>query len=339
MAVVKANAYGHGLLPVAQLLAENGVDALGVALLEEALALRQHGVNTPILVFGGLLERQIPAFLTHQIDITVSSLVKLQQVEACAVESGIRARVHLKIDTGMGRIGTRHNTCAPLIEAAVASKQCDLVGIFSHFACADDPNDPLTQQQLERFQDALRTFERLQAPVPLRHLANSGAILHFPESTFDMVRPGIILYGVQPDPLSARALALQPALRLKARTVFQKGLPKGHSVSYGASWTAPKNTWISTVPVGYGDGYFRAFSNRGAVLSGGKRYAVVGRVCMDQFMIETPEQALPNDAEVTLVGREGTAQITIEELAEQVGTIPYEILTNLNTRLPRKYVE
>ena len=338
MAVVKANAYGHGLVPVARFYEQSFVDMLGVALLEEALFLRENEIACPILVFGGLLESQIPHFLLHQIDITVSSLSKLEQVESWALHLGCKARIHIKLDTGMGRIGTRANSALPMIEAALLSKNCQLIGIFSHFACADDPYDEMTALQLERFEEGIGHFEKLGAPIPMRHLANSGAILHHPKSFFDMVRPGILLYGIQPDVKSQIELELRRSLTLKAKTVFQKGMLKGQTVSYGATWKASKNTWISTLPIGYGDGFMRGLSGNAEVLYEGKRFPVVGKICMDQMMIESPEKSVPNDAEMTLIGRSGEEVITVENLAEQARTIPYEILTNLNNRLPRYYL-
>mgnify|MGYP001269517211 FL=1 len=277
MAVVKANAYGHGLVPVARFYEQSSVEMLGVALLEEALFLRENGIACPILVFGGLLESQIPHFLLHQIDITVSSLSKLEQVERWALHLGCKARIHIKLDTGMGRIGTRANSALPMIEAALLSKNCQLIGIFSHFACADDPYDEMTALQLERFEEGIKHFEKLGAPIPMRHLANSGAILHHPKSFFDMVRPGILLYGIQPDVKSQIELELKRSLTLKAKTVFQKGMLKGQTVSYGATWKASKNTWISTLPIGYGDGFMRGLSGNAEVLYEGRRYPIVGK--------------------------------------------------------------
>jgi len=195
----------------------------------------------------------------------------------------------------------------------------------------------MTALQLERFEEGIGYFEKLNAPIPMRHLANSGAILHHPKSFFDMVRPGILLYGVQPDSKSHVKLELKRSLTLKAKTVFQKGMLKGQTVSYGATWKASKNTWISTLPIGYGDGFMRALSNKAEVLYEGKRFQVVGKICMDQMMIESRKMCVPNDAEMTLIGRCGEELITVEHLAEQAQTIPYEILTNLNSRLPRYY--
>jgi alanine racemase len=339
MAVVKANAYGHGLIPVAHFYEQAAVDMLGVALLEEALMLRENGIACPILVFGGLLESQVPHFLRHQIDITVSSLSKLEQVQRWALHLGCKARIHLKLDTGMGRIGTRASSAGPMIEAALRSKSSHLIGVFSHFACADDPHDPMNALQLERFEEGIRYFEKLKAPMPMRHLANSGAILHHRDSFYDMVRPGILLYGIQPDPKSRVRLHLRHSLSLKARTVFQKGLREGQTVSYGATWKASKDTWISTLPIGYGDGFMRSLSGKAQVLFEGEKFPVVGKICMDQMMIESPERCLPNDAEVTLIGINGEEIISVESLAKQAHTIPYEILTNLNSRLPRYYLQ
>jgi alanine racemase len=206
MAIVKANAYGHGLVPVAQHLQEQGVEQLGVAFVEEGIALRQAGITVPILVLGGIFGRQVAQFIAHDLEITVSSLDKLRQVEAAAEALGRKAIIHLKIDTGMERIGVHSYSARAFIEAAVASRWCVLKGLYSHLACADDPSSPMTLQQLERFLEACAHIERIGAPMPLRHLANSGGVLHFPETRLDMVRPGILLYGVLPDPASQRTV-------------------------------------------------------------------------------------------------------------------------------------
>src|SRR5688572_26028106 len=200
MAIVKANAYGHGLVPVGLHLQAQGVERLGVAFLEEGVALRRAGVVVPILVLGGIFGPQAAALIAHDLEITVSSLDKLRQVEAAAAAAGRRAVVHLKIDTGMERIGVHSYNAGPFVEAAVASRWCDVRGVYSHLASADDPSSPATARQLERFLDACAHFERVGAPMPIRHLANSGGVLHFPDTALDMVRPGIALYGVLPDP-------------------------------------------------------------------------------------------------------------------------------------------
>ena len=339
MGIVKANAYGHGLVPVARPLQAQGVDQLGVAFVEEGVALRHAGITVPILVLGGIFGPQVALFLQHDLEITVSSLDKLRQVEATAQAMGRKATIHLKIDTGMERIGVHSYSAGPFIEAAAASQWCTLKGIYSHLACADDPASPMTLLQLERFQEACAHFERIGAPMPLRHLANSGGVLHFPQTWLDIVRPGIVLYGVLPDPASQPTIPVRPALSLVSRVVFFKVVRAGNPVSYGATWRPSVDTRIVTVPVGYGDGYPRALSSRGQVLLHGQRHPLVGRVCMDQFMVDLgPEGEAYNEDEVVLIGQQGDAGITTEALAQLAGTIPYEILTGLNERIPREYV-
>ena len=340
MGIVKANAYGHGLVPVARHLEACGVDRLGVAFVEEGIALRRAGIRLPILVLGGIFGPQVADYLRHELEITVSSLDKLRQVEAVAEALGQRARVHLKIDTGMERIGVHSYSCAGFIEAAAASRWCDIVGVYSHLACADDPGSPMTDRQVERFAEACAHFTRIGAPMPLRHLANSGGVLHAPGTWLDLVRPGIILYGVLPDPASQATLALRPALSLVSREVYFKVVRAGGTVSYGATWAAATDTRIATIPVGYGDGYPRALSSRGEVLLRGHRRPIAGRVCMDQFMVDLgPDGTAYNEDEVVLVGRHDDGQaIRVEDIARQAGTIPYEILTGLNERIPRAYV-
>jgi alanine racemase len=237
----------------------------------------------------------------------------------------------------MERIGVHSYSAGPFIEAAVASRWCTLKGIYSHLACADDPGSPMTAMQVERFADACGHFQRLGAPMPLRHLANSGGVLHFPDTWLDMVRPGILLYGVQPDLASRRTVDVRPALSLVSQVVYFKVVKAGHPVSYGATWAPERDTRVVTIPIGYGDGYPRALSSRGQVLLHGKRHPIVGRICMDQFMVDIGQGSAWNEDEVVLVGTRGGTTIGIEALAEAAGTIPYEILTGLAERIPRLY--
>lgn len=339
MAIVKANAYGHGLVPVGLHLQRQGVEQLGVAFLEEGVALRRAGVTVPILVMGGIFGPQAAALIAHDLEITVSSLDKLRQVEAAAEAAGRRAVVHLKIDTGMERVGVHSYHAGRFIEAAVASRWCDVRGVYSHLASADDPSSPATARQLERFLEACAHFGRIGAPMPIRHLANSGGVLHFPETCLDMVRPGIALYGVLPDPASRSPVALRPALSLHSQVVYFKVVPAGAPVSYGGTWAPAVDTRVVTIPIGYGDGWPRALSSRGAVLVRGVRRPIVGRICMDQFMVDLgPQGTAYNEDDVVLIGAQGGETIRCEEVAAVAGTIPYEILVNLNTRIPRDYV-
>ncbi len=337
MGIVKANAYGHGLVPVALHLQGHGVEQLGVAFLEEGIALREAGITVPILVLGGIFGPQAAQFIAHDLEITVSSLDKLRQVEDAAQALGRKATIHLKIDTGMERIGVHSYSCASFIEAAVASRWCVLKGIYSHLACADDPDAPMTALQVQRFAEACAHFGRLGAPMPLRHLANSGGVLHFPATHLDVVRPGILLYGVQPDPASQRTVDVRPALSLVSQVVYFKVVKAGHPVSYGATWAPPRDTRVVTIPIGYGDGYPRALSSRGEVLIRGRRHPIVGRICMDQFMVDIGQDNAWNEDEVVLIGSQGNESMTVEAVAQAAGTIPYEILTGLNERIPREY--
>ncbi|MBE2210042.1 MAG: alanine racemase [Xanthomonadaceae bacterium] len=337
MGIVKANGYGHGLVPMAGALERQGVEQIGVAFVEEGIALRNAGIRTPILVLGGIFGPQVAQYLDHDLEITVSSLDKLRQVEVAAEARGQRAVVHLKIDTGMERIGVHSYSSAAFIEAAAASRWCEIKGVYSHLACADDPTSPMTHLQLECFLEACAHFERIGAPMPIRHLANSGGVLHFPETWLDMVRPGIILYGVLPDPASLGTIDLRPVMSLTSQVVYFKVIPEGATVSYGATWRSERQTRIVTVPIGYGDGWPRALSSTGEVLIRGRRYPVVGRVCMDQFMVDIGTDSAWNEDEVVLIGRQGGEAISAEEVAARIGTIPYELLVGLNERIPRHY--
>lgn len=339
MAIVKANAYGHGLVPVARHLLAQGAEQLGVAFVEEGIALRRAGITAPILVLGGILGRQVGLLLQHGLEVTVSSMDKLRQVETAAEALGRKAVIHLKIDTGMERIGVHSYSCGPMIEAAVASRWCEVKGIYSHLACADDPGSKMTALQLERFHEACAHFDRLGAPMPIRHLANSGGVLHFPDTWLDMVRPGIILYGVLPDPAAHCTVVLRPALSLISQVVYFKSVLAGRPVGYGATWAPAVDTRVVTVPIGYGDGFPRALSNNGEVLIRGRRRPIVGRLCMDQFMVDLgPDGTAYVEDDVVLIGSQGGETIRVEDVARRAGTIGYEILTGLNERVPREYV-
>lgn len=335
MPILKANAYGHGLLPLARAFVSLGADALGVAMLEEGILLRQSGIVTPILVMGAILENQIPLFLRHDLTLTASSIDKLRQIEEAAAACGRRARVHLKIDTGMERIGVHHYSADGFLEESSRCRHVDVEGIYSHFASADSADLAPARIQLERFLDVLRFYERRGVAMPLRHIANSGAVLQLPESFLDMVRPGILLYGVYPTPEAARTVAVRPALSWRSRVAYFKVVKPGSPVSYGGTWQADHMVRTVTVPVGYGDGYFRALSHRAQVLLHGKRYPVVGTVCMDQIVVNIEWASAYNGDEVVLIGEQCGGSITVEEVADWAGTIPYEVLTNINTRVPR----
>jgi len=315
-----------------------GADYIGVAVLEEGILLRQNGIRMPILVLGGILGNQVPGFLKYDLTITASSIDKLAHVNEIAAQMGVRAKVHLKIDTGMERIGVHYYNAHSFLETALKCKSLDIEGIYSHFANADQPDLSDARSQLERFNEVLALFEKrsLHAP-PLRHMANSPAILQLPEARFDLVRPGVLLYGVYPSPNIPRVLSVRPALSWKSRVVYFKVILPGHPVGYGSTWRTDHMVRAVTAPVGYGDGYFRSMSHKAQVLLRGKKYPVVGRISMDQIVINIEWDSAYNDDEVILIGESGSQAITCEDLAEWAGTIPYEVLTNINTRVPRVY--
>ncbi len=338
MPVLKANAYGHGLVEVARLMEELGADCLGVAFLEEGILLREQGIGAPILVLGGIMGNQIPYFLQHDLAITASSVDKLIQINEAAQTLRATAKVHLKVDTGMERIGVHYYNAPSLLEASLACSHVQVEGIFSHFANADMTDLSYSKLQLERFQEVLRFYERRSLPVPTRHMANSSAILQLPESYFDMVRPGILLYGVYPSQDVNKTVLVRPALTWKSHVVYFKVILPNHPVGYGSTWQSDHPVRAVTVPVGYGDGYFRSMSEKAQVIINGKKYPVVGRISMDQIVVNIEWDSAYNGDEVILVGETVSDSITCEDLADWANTIPYEILTNINTRVPRIYV-
>jgi alanine racemase len=338
MPIVKANAYGHGLVPVARHLVGLGATTLGVAFLEEAVALREAGVTVPVLVMGGVFGDQIPVFLRHGLALTASSIDKLRHIDETAREMGATAKVHLKIDTGMERIGVHYYSAEGLLAQAAECRHCVVDGIYSHFANADAADLSSARLQLSRFLEVLTWYDRHGVAPPARHIANSGAVLQLRESHLDLVRPGILLYGVYPSAEVARTIAVRPALSWKSRVVYFKVVKPDHPVSYGSTWQTDHPVRVVTVPVGYGDGYFRALSSVAQVMIRGKRYPVVGRVCMDQIMVNIEWETAYNGDEVVLIGADGGERITCEDLAAWAGTIPYEVLTNINTRVPRVYL-
>jgi alanine racemase len=340
MPIVKANAYGHGMVAAAKLYESLGADYIGVAVLEEGILLREAGIRCPILVLGGILGNQVPHFLAHGLTLTASSVEKLDQIDQAAGGMKMKARIHLKIDTGMERIGVHHYNAMPFIERAMSLRNLNVEGIFSHFANSEsiDPSSALLQ--LERFNGVLSLFDKHGIPRPrYRHMANSGAVLQHPDARFDLVRPGILLYGVYPSADVKRTIAVRPALSWKSRVVYFKIIRPGNPVGYGSTWSCDHPVHAVTAPVGYGDGYFRAMSGKARVLIRGKRYPVIGAISMDQIVVNLEDDSAFSEDEVTLIGGEGDERIRCEDLADWAGTIPYEILTNINTRVPRVYLE
>ena len=340
MPILKANAYGHGLVEIARHVVSLGAPYLGVAYLEEGILLREAGIQAPILVLGGIIGNQVPLFLQHDLTLTASSTEKMHQINDAAREMGVRAKVHLKIDTGMERIGVHYYNAKPLLETALTCGHCQVEGIYSHFANADTADLTHARLQLERFNEVLDFYTQRGLPQPpLRHRANSGGILQLPESHLDMVRSGILLYGVYPSDEVVRTVLVWPALTWKTRVVYFKVVKPGHPVSYGSVWETDHMVRVVTIPVGYGDGYFRSMSGSAEVIIRGQRYPVVGRICMDQMMVNIEWETAYNNDEVILIGESDGAAITVENVAIWANTIPYEVLTNINTRVPRIYIK
>ncbi len=334
MAVLKANAYGHGVDGVAPFIAPLA-DYIGVATVEEGIHLRRIGIEKSILVMGGTLPGQLPEFIAHNLTLAASSLDLLLAAERLAESTRTRLRVHLKIDTGMERIGIHDYEAEPFLQQALACSHLEVEGIFSHFANSELPDLVHAKLQLERFNEVLRFYERHSLPPPpIRHMANSGAVLQLKESHFDMVRPGIMFYGVYPGAETARTVEVKPALTWRSQVVYSKITQPGRPVSYGSLWQAEVPTRIVTVPCGYADGYFRRMTNHAQVLVNGKRYPQVGRICMDQFMVNCGEDEVSVGDEVVLLGN----GITADDLGEWAGTNNYEPLTNISARVPRVFV-
>lgn len=339
MPILKANAYGNGLVRVAQLYEKLKADFLGVAVVEEGILLREMGIKIPILVLGGVWGNQIPLFLKNKLSITASSIDKLNQIDDTAAQMKIKAKVHLKIDTGMERLGVHYYNAEKFLEAAFKCKSIFVEGIYSHFANSESSDLTYTHLQLSRFQEVISYFDKYSLNPPIKHISNSGAILQLAEANLDMVRPGIMLFGVYPSDQIKKTVKVKPALTWRSLVVYFKVIKAGNAVGYGLTYTPDHNIRAVTIPVGYGDGYFRSMSHKAKVLLNGKLYPVIGNISMDQIVVNIENDSAYNSDEVILLGSDGKNSITAEDLADWAGTIPYEILTNINTRVPRIYLE
>ncbi|MFY9370378.1 MAG: alanine racemase [bacterium] len=342
MAVVKADGYGHGAAAVARTSLKAGAEYLAVATADEAVDLREAGITAPILVLGtsfpGCGEDKLV-----ELDITqaVCTLELAEAIERAAAERGKKALVHIKVETGMGRIGVAAEEGADFIARIGKLPHLEIEGLFTHFAAADEEDKGYTWEQYKRFMGLVEDLEARNIKVPpLKHVCNSAAILDLPEMHLDMVRPGAILYGFHPGPQVKKVLPLRPALFLKTRIVFLKEVKAGARLSYGLTYTVAGGTKIATLPIGYADGYRRHFSNRSEVLVRGRRVPVVGRVCMDQCLIDVgqvPDVAVGDEA--TLIGRQGDEEITAIELADLIGTLAIDLTCGIGKRVPRIYKE
>jgi len=336
LSMVKANAYGHGAAAAARTLASAGGDAFGVATLEEGVELRQAGIRAPILVLAGAYADQLEEFLTHSLIPVVHDLDTTKRLEKALQQRGSTLNVHLKIDTGMGRLGLVAAETAEWVGEVKKLKAIRIAGVFSHFSHAESVEGDYTRQQLDIFNRVVDQLRAENIRPPLVHLANSAATIALPAAYFDMVRPGIMLYGVYPSPAMASQIVLKPVLAWKTKILQLKKVPAGTSVSYGQTFITKRESLIATLPIGYADGYPRLLSNRGEVLIGGQRAAVAGRVCMDLTMIDVTDiRNVKQGDEVVLLGRQGDAEISADQIAAWANTISYEILTSIGARVPR----
>jgi alanine racemase len=354
MVAVKANAYGHGLEAVARRALAAGADALGVARLPEALQLRGAGVDAPVLIFGYTPPDRIGDVLGPDLIQAVYSLETARAYSQVASTLGAAVRLHLKVDTGMGRLGmlpqARHRAEPAMgvrneaVEEVIQIKRLPglhLEGVFTHFASSDSADKSYADEQFKRFTTFLDELKRAGIEFDVRHAANSGAIIDMPQTHLDMVRAGISLYGLHPsDEVDRNAVDLKPAMRIKARIVHLKAVPAGFAVSYGMTHRTTRSTVIATVPIGYADGYSRLLSNRGSMLVNGRRAPIVGRVCMDLTMIDVGHiSGAALEDEVVILGRQGDEEISADEIAGLLNTINYEVVSSITARVPRIYLD
>ncbi len=340
MAVVKADGYGHGAVPVARVALAHGATWLGVATPEEGVALREAGIAAPVLVLGAFLAGQEDVYLTARLQATLCHRAAADALGRAALGQGRRAPVHVKVDTGMGRLGVLPADAPDFIAWVAAHPGLELVGVYTHLATADEPDPTYAHQQVESFRQVLAACARRGIRVPIAHAANSAGLLALEDAAFQMVRAGIALYGLPPSAHVAQrsGAPLRPALALKAQLVSVKRLPAGHGVSYGRTYVTTRETNVGVIPIGYADGYSRRLSGRAQVLVRGQRRPVIGRICMDQCMVDLGPLPVEAGEEVVLIGRQGDEEITADEVAAWMDSIAYEVVCHIGPRVRRVYL-
>ena len=335
MAVVKADAYGHGTLKVSRTVLNSGATCLGVALPEEGEKLRSHGIDAPILVLGVIHPKEAFKVVKAHLEQTLCTLELAEALDHAASASSQKISVHIKVDTGMGRIGIAPQDAPAFVDKIRRFKNLHLKGIFSHLPCADEADKTFTERQIRRFDDLLREIEASGDKIPQKHLANSAGVLDFPKSHYDLVRPGIMLYGLRPSPHVGRGVTLKPAMTLKTKISYLKQIPPGTPISYGHTFCCDRQMLVATLPIGYADGYSRGLSNRGYAMIRNMRAPLVGRVCMDMCMFDvTSIKGIREGDDAVLFGEKPT----VDELAAQLDTINYEIVCSVGKRVPRIFV-
>jgi alanine racemase len=343
MAVVKADAYGHGGLPCARVAVECGADYLGAGVIEEGIEFRKSGLDTPILILGSIFPDEAEDLVRHDLSTIVCTQSLAQALAKEAEKQNKTALVHIKVDTGMNRLGVLPENLSALLNQIRNLPNLKIEGISTHFASADDKALSITQAQLKKFQAALDCLKKDDRP--LIHCSNTSALLKFPESHYDMVRPGLILYGALPSQSLQTVLSqkenlspFQPVMQWKSQVILVKSIDKGQSVSYSGSFTTQRNSLIATLPIGYADGLHRSLSNKIDVLIRGKRAPQIGNICMDITLIDVTDiKDVQAGDEVVLFGKQEGQTITVDEMATKGGTIPYEVLCNVGKRVPRIY--
>jgi len=339
MVAVKANAYGHGLLPVARACVSSHADALGVATLDEARKLRAAGIACPILIFGVEPPGNAPEIIRLGLTATLCTRELAKALSASARRLSSTAKVHINVDTGMGRIGIRPEEVSGFVDFLLGLGSISVEGVYTHFPSADEESQDFTLRQIGIFRGVASYLKQRFGDKLIAHAANSAAIIRYRESHLDMVRPGLMVYGLEPFRGARDAVDLRPAMTLRSEISFIKDVRPGETISYGRTFAAKRRMRVATVPVGYGDGYSRRLSNLGRLLIHGRRVPIVGVVCMDQVMVDVTDigGARPGD-EAVLIGRQGPSEITAEEIADLIGTISYEVVCAISHRVPRVYV-
>jgi alanine racemase len=338
MAVVKANAYGHGSVETAHALARQGIERFAVASLDEGIALRHAGLSASIVVLGALLDNQVPDLVAHRLTPVISDGRILPTLAMAARSHPAPYPIHLKVETGMGRLGFSPEELLSLLTDPIFRTPLQIEGLMTHLADADGTDSAFTERQLGVYRSMLAQVKQRGFTVPLLHTANSAAIVRFPESHFSLVRPGIMLYGYHTLPPSIPAPDLKPVLSLQSTIVQLRSIPRGGTVSYNRTFVAERPTRIAVLPIGYADGYSRRLSHRGSVLIQGHRAPIIGLVCMDMIMIDVTDLGPVQAGEtVTLIGHQGQESIWADEVSKWMDTIPYEVLCGIGPRVPRLY--
>ncbi|MBC2693763.1 MAG: alanine racemase [Desulfobacteraceae bacterium] len=353
MAVVKANAYGHGIIEVARQLLENGIEALGVANIEEGIQIRKDGIYAPVLIFGYTSPVHAKKLIEFDLTQTVFSCETSEKLSQAANAYGKKIKVHIKVDTGMGRLGllpgrlrlskydkgTKDSSVSE-VESISRLNMLELEGIYTHFATADKADRTYAKNQFEIFMDFLNRLRAAGLEIPVTHAANSAAIINMPETHLDMVRAGISIYGLYPsEEVDRSIIKLKPAMELKTKIIHLKKVPAGFKISYGTTYETEKPTTIATVSIGYADGLNRLLSSKGRLLVCGQSAPIVGRICMDLTMLDVGEiQEVVMEEEVVVFGKQGNASITVDEIASTINTINYEVISTIMERVPRIYI-